>query len=275
MTLRELFTDYRKKGLAIPAFNIDCFETFQALEEIVLDTKTPVIAQLSPGELKFIKPQRLVALTNLLTKKDLPIFLNVDHGRDLDSLKRVIDLGFDMIHFDGSDLPFQDNLKLATQITSYAHQKNALVEVEFDRIQPIGNKLSVDSFTDPDRAKTFMQTTQADLLAVSVGNLHGVDVNCPETLDLPRLSKISQKLPDNFLVMHGGSGIDPKDLKTAIQHKIVKINVNTDLRLAFKAHLQASLSSTDTIKAYTILSAPIQAIKDKMKEKLDLFSKHV
>ncbi len=276
MTLQELLTDYKEKGLAIPAFNIDCFETFQALEEVILECKTPVIAQLSPNELEFIKPERLMALTRLLSDQDLPIFLNVDHGRDLDVLKEVIDLGFDMVHFDGSKLTLENNLELTKGIVDYAHQNGVLVEVEIDNIKETGEALTQKNFTNPKVAADFIKKTRADILAIAVGNTHGAPKEgCFEQVDLTLLEEIQSTLPETFLTMHGGSGIKPEDLKTAIQKGIVKININTDLRLAFRSHLETVLNSNDSIKAYHLLATPVQAIKDKMKEKLDLFSKNV
>jgi len=218
-----------------------------------------------------------MALTLLLSEKDLPIFLNIDHGRDLDVLKEVIDLGFDMVHFDGSKLKLENNLELTKGIVSYAHQNGVLVEVEIDNIEDTGQQLTRQNFTKPKIATEFIEKTQADILAVSVGNTHGTPAieGCFEQIDIDLLKEIGQSLPSTFLTMHGGSGIDPENLKESIQNGVVKININTDLRLAFRSHLEPSLSSNDSIKAYHLLSAPIQAIKDKMKEKLDLFSKNV
>ncbi len=274
MILEEVLVDYRKKSLAIPAFNIDCFATFQALEELLLETKTPIIAQLSPNQLEFIKPERLFALAKLLDDRNLPIFLNIDHGRDLDLLKKAVDLGFDMVHFDGSQLTPENNLTLTKALVSYAHQNGVVVEIEIDNIKKIGEKISPDSFTNPELAQKFMEETGADLLAVSVGNTHGVDMNGdhPEIIDFDLLETIKQSIPDSFLTMHGGSSINPEDLKKTLQRGVVKINVNTDLRLAFRSHLETALHSNKTIKAYHLLSSPIQAVKNKMKEKLELFS---
>jgi len=274
MILEEVLADYKKKGLAIPAFNIDCFATFQALEELLLETKAPIIAQLSPSQFEFIKPERLFALAKLLDDRGLPIFLNIDHGRNLDLLKKTVDLGFDMIHFDGSQLTPKNNLELSKGIVSYAHQNGVMVEIEIDNIKKIGEEISPDSFTNPELARKFMEETGADLLAISVGNTHGVNSNGDhlETIDFGLLERINQLIPDSLLTMHGGSSIKPEDLKKSIRQGVVKININTDLRLAFRSHLETALSSNKTIKAYHLLSSPIQAVKNKMKEKLELFS---
>jgi fructose-bisphosphate aldolase, class II len=272
MTLKEVLDDYQKKGLAIPAFNIDCFETFQALEEVLWETKSPLIAQLSPSELEFIKPERFFALAKLLSDSGLPIFLNVDHGRDLDILKKVIDLGFDMIHFDGSNLNLETNLELSQSIISYAHQNGVLVEVEIDHIEETNKTACPTIFTDPVTAQKFMETTQADLLAVSVGNTHGAPASGFETIDLDLLARIRQTLPQTLLTMHGGSGINPEELKKTIKQGIVKININTDLRNAFRSNLEITLRSNESIKAYHLLKAPIEALKLVMKEKLEFFS---
>lgn len=272
MILKEILNSYKKQNLAIPAFNIDCFVTFQALEEVLLETKTPFIAQLSPRELEFIKPQRLFALKKLLSNQHLPIFLNVDHGRNPDLLKEIIDLGFDMVHFDGSDLSLEDNLKLTKELVSYAHQRKVLIEVEIDGIKDTKGHPTSKNFTHPPTALNFIAETKADLFAVSVGNIHGVPSTGFESVNLDLLDQISQALPGTFLTMHGGSGINPEDLKKSLRLGIVKVNINTDLRTAFRSSLENTLNSDKSIKAYHLLTPSIQALKTVIQKKLTFFS---
>jgi len=106
-TLRQYLDQYKSQHFAIPAFNIDCFEIYQAVEDVVAETGLPCIVQLSAGEDKFIQAERLFMLVKKARVDGLPIFLNMDHGKDLSRLEHLTSLGFDMVHFDGSNLDYR------------------------------------------------------------------------------------------------------------------------------------------------------------------------
>lgn len=273
-TLRQTLTDYRSRHIALPAFNIDCFATYQAVETVVSKTHLPCIVQLSTGQDQFVQAERLLMLVKKAQIDGLPIYTNIDHGQNISRLESLLRLGFDMVHFDGSHIDYQDNLSISQLFIQKVRQisPSALVEVEFNYINKIKEGIDPSSFTDPKQAKEFIQKSEADLLAVSVGNLHGVNINHPENIDADLLSQIQKSIPDTFLVMHGGSGIDPGQLDTAIATGIVKININTDLRLAFKHSLKESLLSTDSLKAYHYLQPAIDDIGKIIHQKLTRFS---
>ncbi len=265
-TLKQTLSDYRQKKMALPAFNIDCFLTYQSVEKAVSQTKLPCIVQLSSGQDKFIEAERLFILVKKAQIDGLPIYLNMDHGQDISRLSKLARLGFDMLHFDGSDLDYSVNL---TQTADFIRQTKQfapqiLIEAEFDPIQKV-------NFTSPDRAKQFIDKTRADLLAVSVGNLHGAG-NQPENLDLNLLAQIQSALPDTFLVMHGGSGIDPGQLDVAVKSGIVKININTDLRHTLRRSLLKSLTVIDSFKAYDYLSPVVDELAAAVSQKLIRFA---
>ncbi|MBU3935382.1 class II fructose-bisphosphate aldolase [Patescibacteria group bacterium] len=273
-TLKQIFTDYRSRHLALPAFNIDSFEIYQAVEMAVAQTRLPCLVQLSAGEDQFIQAERLFMLVKKAQIDGLPIYLNMDHGQDISRLQKLATLGFDMLHFDGSTFDYQTNLSLASAFVTQAKQisPSILIEVEFNHIKSSQSGVDPSSFTDPHLASQFIKTCQADLLAISVGNLHGVDINLPEKIDLNLLSQIQKNLPQTFLVMHGGSGIDPVQLTQAINYGIVKININTDLRLNFRQSLESSLASSDTIKAYQYLEPAVTDLSSLVVKKLKAFA---
>ena len=273
-SLKQIFIDYRSRHLALPAFNIDAFETYQAVELAVIKTGLPCIVQLSAAEDQFIQAERLLVLVKKAQTTGLPIYTNIDHGQNISRLESLIGLGFDMVHFDGSPFAYQENLSISQLLVQKVKQisPEALIEVEFNHINQTQTGIDASSFTNPKQAKEFIQKTQADLLAVSIGNLHGVDLNHPENINLPLLSDIQKSLPDTFLVMHGGSGIDQNQLSSAITTGIVKININTDLRLGFKTSLQHSLASATSIKAYDYLQPVIEDLTQIMIKKLRQFT---
>lgn len=272
--LKQLLTDYKARQIAIPAFNIDAFEIYDGVEAAVRETSLPCIVQLSANEDKFVTAEKLFMLVKKANLEELPIYLNMDHGRDLERLEFLIRLGFDMVHFDGSVLSFADNLAKSAEFISGAKSINpdVIVEVEFDQINLIESGVSADSYTNPDKAVEFMGNSGADLLAVSIGNLHGVSTDQPEVIDLDLLGKISAALPDHFFTLHGGSGISLEQTKSAISLGIVKVNINTDLRTIFRDTLMSSITSVDTVKAYEYLTPAINAVKDVAIEKLTRFA---
>ena len=274
-TLRQLLTEYRATGKAIPAFNIDSFEIYQAVEESVKETGLPCIVQLSAGEDKFVHAERLFVLVKKAQIEGLPIYLNMDHAQDQVRLEKLISLGFDMIHFDGSKMDYSTNLETSQKFiyTLKTHYPHTLFEVEFNKINLVDTQISKNSFTDPNQAFEFMTQTNADLLAVSIGNLHGVSLKLPETIDLNLLTKIRNKIPeDRFITLHGGSGISSDQITQAIQLGVVKININTELRINFNQSIAKIYSGNFSQKIYENLSPAIDELKNIIKSKLLLLS---
>jgi len=273
-TLRQYLNQYKSGHLAVPAFNIDCFEIYQAVEEVVRETKLPCIVQLSAGEDKFIQSERLLMLVKKARIDGLPIFLNMDHGKDISRLEQLINLGFDMVHFDGSDLSYQENLEISKFFVQKIRNSkpDTVLEVEFNKINLIESGVSIESFTKPQEAAEFVSASGADLLAVSIGNLHGVSTEFPEVINLELLSQITAAIPTNFLTLHGGSGINPEQINQAIQTGIVKININTDLRLKYLSSLRHHLSAIKTEKVYEYLTPVINDLKEIIKLKILQFS---
>lgn len=273
-TLKQTLANYKLEHKALPSFNIDSFEIFQAVEMAVAQTSLPCLVQLSANEDKFIEAEKLFLLVKKANLQGLPIYLNMDHGKDLDRLKKMVHLGFDMVHFDGSALPYDQNLAAATQFVKEVKftNPNIVIEVEFNKINLIETGVDPDSFTRPDQALEFMTQTGADLLASSIGNLHGVNTDMPEVIDLNLLKDICDLLPNKMLTLHGGSGIALDQIKSAINLGIVKTNINTDLRLQFKKTLTASINSSPSEKIYDYLTPAIDDVKKIVVQKLLQFS---
>ena len=276
-SLKQLFSELKSDHQAIPSFNIDSFEIFQAVVAAVSETKLPCLVQLSANEDTYIMAENLYLLVKKVNLDGLPIYLNMDHGHDLNRLKFLVKLGFDMVHFDGSSLDYQDNLSQATNFITEVKAINpdCLVEAEFNKINLTENGVSPDSFTSPSKAVDFVATTKADLLAVSIGNLHGANPNLPEEIDLPLFESITKVLPATLFTLHGGSGIPANLIQSAINLGIVKININTDLRLKFKESLKTNLNQSVSPKAYDYLSPAIADVKDIIVTKLIQFQNHV
>lgn len=275
--LKQLFSESKLNHAALPSFNIDSFEIFQAVVAAVTETKLPCLVQLSANEDTFIRAENLYLLVKKANLDGLPIYLNMDHGHDLDRLKILTKLGFNMVHFDGSFLDYQKNLSQAVKFVSEIKALNSdcLVEVEFNKINLSEAGVSPDSYTTPTQAQEFISLTKADLLAVSIGNLHGVNPNLPEKIDLDLFKSIVTALPDTFFTLHGGSGIPIDLVESAINLGIVKININTDLRLKFKESLVTNLAQSASEKVYDYFNPVITDVKEVIIAKLISFNNHV
>ena len=277
LPLRQIFSTYQAQQKALPSFNIDSFEIFQSIVIAVRQTNLPCLVQLTAGEDKYFQAENLYLLVQKARLEGLPIYLNMDHSKDPTRLLSLVKLGFDMVHLDNSLLDYNQNLTLTQQFISQAKSinPNLLVEVEFNHINLINDQPNPNSYTAPSQAQEFILTTRADLLAVSIGNLHGVSLDYPEKLDLDLLSQIHQKIPETFLVLHGGSGISSDQISLAIKLGIVKININTDLRLQFKKSIKKYFSQINSERIYDYLNPLVSDISQVARQKLIQFSQHV
>jgi len=273
-TLKYFFKNAKKEGWAIGQFNFSTLEQLKAIVCAAEKLKSPVILGTSQGEANFFGLEEAVLLRNLYRKKFPYIYLNLDHGKDVNLIKKAINLGYDCVHFDGSSLNFQENLKITKKIVKYAHKKGCLVEGEIKSIQgssEIHKELPKEVLLeDIERAKEFVKKTEIDSLAINIGNVHGVYKKSIR-LNIEHLKKIKREIPI-FLVLHGGSGTSKKDIKEAIKNGVVKINVNTELRKAWREGLEKSLKKhEDTIKPYNILPEVILKVEETVEKKIKLF----
>ncbi|MFA5947750.1 MAG: class II fructose-bisphosphate aldolase [Candidatus Gracilibacteria bacterium] len=271
----------QKEKFAIGQFNFSDFTQLKAIVEKSAELKSPVILGTSEGESKFFGLDEAVALRNVLrTKYNLPIFLNLDHGKSFDYVKQAIDAGYDMVHFDGSKLPLEENIKITKEVVKYAKWRKVTVEGEVGRLGTDSSKLYSDKFeikeedlTKPEEALRYLKETKADLLAVSIGNFHGIEISgIDPNLKLDVLKAIREKIGNTFLVLHGGSGTPEDDIKEAIQLGINKVNINTELRVTFSGNLRKALNAdVEEIVPYKFLQDAKDSVARVVGWKIKMF----
>jgi fructose-bisphosphate aldolase class II len=272
----------QKDGYVVGQFNVSNLEQIRAVCETGAALRSPIILGTSEGERKFIGLAQIVGIVKTWQEETgLPIILNADHSRSFGSAKEAFDSGYTSIHFDGSELPYEENLKITKQVVEYVKLKNpeAIVEGELGRI-PGGSQVHTEvialeesDFTDTGLAAEFVKETRVDSLAISFGNIHGMfgkGLEAAEKLNIERLKAIRQKT-DAFLVLHGGSGISALEIREAIKNGIVKININTELRVAYVNTLRAILNQSTETTPYKIWPPAIEAVKKVVEEKIKLF----
>lgn len=277
--IKHYFQKAKSQGFAIGAFNAANIETIKAIVTAAQKLNAPVIIEASHGEVEFIRPENLVDIVkNYRQQTGLPIFTNLDHGPTVADCLQAVKNDFDLVHYNGAALPLSENIKNTKKVITAAHKKDILVEAELGKIsgtsalhtdQTARQAQAEGVYTDPNEAADFTSATKVDILATFFGNVHGMFKTAPK-LDLDRLKEISKKT-NCFLSLHGGSGIPADQVKKAIKLGVVKVNVNSELRLAYKQTLKKDLNNTEETAIYKIMPHTIQAVQKIVEEKIALF----
>lgn len=281
MAAREWFERARKEGFAIGAFNVDSLEIFKAIVAAGKNKQSPIMLEFSHGEVTFFGVKNVVDLVkNVQEEAQIPILLNLDHAPDYQSVKEALEAGFELLHFDGSKYPLEENIQITKKIVEEAHAKGLLVEGEIDKIaaesevhsQNIDLEKLKKGYSDPATAKKFVEETGVDTYASVFGNVHGTFPVQPP-LDFYLLKRIREVLPQTFLSMHGGSGIAADQVRKAIEiGRIVKINVNTEIRKVNRETLVTALQDNpDEYAVYKIMPSVLEAVQKVVEEKIELF----
>ncbi len=280
MNLKDYFQKAQKENWAIGQFNFSTLEQLKAIIQAGKKLNSPIIIGISEGGSNFVGLKQAVNLINSYHEEKNPtLFLNLDHGRSFDYIKKAIDAGYDCVHFDGSSLDLTENIKVSKKVVEYAHKKGVLVEGEFNATAGASKILgeipeaSQKNLTDSQQAYRFSEETQIDSLAVNIGNFHGIEASGKNPIiDFSRLEKIKEQIPDKFLVLHGGSGISDQDIKKLVQSGIVKININTELRLAYINSLKKVLKDKPLeITPYKIMPEVISSVQEVVETKIKIF----
>jgi fructose-bisphosphate aldolase class II len=297
VTNKDLMIPARKKAYAVGAFNVNNLETVLAVAEAAAEEKSPAIVAVTPSAIKY---GGLIYLSELVKtaaeSTPVPLSLHLDHGEDFETCSKCVAAGFTSVMIDGSHLKFGENIALTKKVVEAAHPKGVSVEAELGRLAGVEEKTVEEKeaiLTDPDSAKEFVEKTNVDALAVAVGTSHGAYKFKGEAkLDFDRLKLISQKISIP-LVLHGASsvpqwiiekaskygaelagakGIPEEHVKRAISLGIAKINIDTDLRLAFTATVREVLTnSPKEFDPRKILGPAKEAMKEVIRGKMRLF----
>ena len=278
-SLLECITDAEQRGVAIGHFNISDSEGFKAVVEAATLLQVPVIIGVSEGEREFIGLEEVAALVEVAKGNGMEIFLNADHTYSVEKAREAFDAGADSVIIDGAAKSFEENVSMTKEVVEYAKTRNKgqLIEGELGFIgmsskmlDTIPEGVSKETQTRPEDAKDFVSQTNIDLLAPSVGNIHGMIKTGNPKLNIERIKAIREAagVP---LVLHGGSGISDEDFRAAIGSGISVIHINTELRLAYKEGIEEGLKSGE-IAPYKFMKAAVEEMKRVVTEKLRLFN---
>ncbi|MCH4890389.1 class II fructose-1,6-bisphosphate aldolase [Acidaminobacter sp. JC074] len=269
VTTKEMFKKAYEGGYAIGAFNINNMEILQGIVDAAEETGSNVIVQVSSSALKYARPTYLKKLVEAAVEDStIDIALHLDHGADFEACKTAVDLGFTSVMIDGSHHDFEGNIAVTKEVVEYAHSKGVVVEAELGRLAGVEDEVNVSaedsSYTDPQQAKEFVEKTGVDSLAIAIGTSHGANKFSGEPkLEFGILKEIMELLPNFPLVLHGASSVYPEAvqlcndnggelkgacgvpdemLREANRLGVCKINVDTDLRIAFTGQVRKAFN---------------------------------
>jgi fructose-bisphosphate aldolase class II len=297
VTNKDLMVPARKNGYAIGAFNVQNLESMSAIAEAATEEKSPVIMQITPSVIKYAG---LAYISNLVKTAaqlaPVPVAMHLDHGDSFETAVKCVEAGFSSVMIDGSFLSFEENVAVTKRVVGVAHPKGVSVEAELGKLAGVEERSVAEKdaiLTDPEAAAEFVEKTGVDTLAVAIGTSHGAyKFKSEAKLDLERLKMISEKISIP-LVLHGASsvpqelvgkankygaeltgakGIPEDQYRKAIPLGIAKINIDTDLRLAFTATVREVLTnSPKNFDPRKILGPAREAMKEVAKGKMRLF----
>lgn len=282
VTSKEMLKDAQKNQYAVGAFNANNMEIVQAIIETAEEERAPVIVQASQGAIKYAGLDMIVGMVKVLAERaSIPVVLHLDHGTDYGQNIKCLRAGFTSLMFDGSALPFQENVTLTKKVVEMAHTVGIPVEAEIGQIgkmdssdEPGVAREKIKEFlADPEEANEFVRLTSVDSLAAAVGTIHG----CREPiaqLDIPRIEKI-RDLTGVPLVLHGASGASDEEVKKGIAAGICKINIDTRIRMAFTRAIQDYLTKNpDDIDPRKALGAAKEAAKTVIRDRIRILGSH-
>ena len=303
---KEMFNDAYINHYSVGAFNVDSIAMCQAVLKAADELSSPIILSISRGSREFMHPGNIKDLINIISKDiKIPFAIHLDHGTSFEICKEVIDEGFTSVMIDTGDVSFKESIEITKKVVEYAHAHGATVEGELGPVKDILNQNpKYYEFTSPVLAKQFVEETNVDSLAVSVGTKHGskkFDSKESATLRFDILEEIEKLLPGFPLVLHGSSSIDdnilkvfnnnggklegyigvPRDLLVkASQTNVCKINIGTDFRVTYVGALRKALNEKkDRFEPRNFLSpardAVYELVKDKIKNEFLSYNKAI
>lgn len=246
VSARELIQDAYKNHYAVPAINVSELDTIYVTFETCQKLHSPVIIQIAPVQVKnrsFSYKQYIEVIDVIAKNYDVKYAVHLDHGNDIEEIREIYQTGFDSIMYDGSGVPLNENIKNTNLVRKYISSDMTLeAEIGVLGAEEGGGGDAKHVYTDLNEAIQFCQETDVDMLAVAVGNSHGIYKQKPE-LNVSLLKTLNEtlKLP---LVLHGASGLSKEDIQVAIQYGVAKINFFTDVDFAYTNAFRDKIKET-------------------------------
>lgn len=272
---KEILEKAKQGNYAVPHFNINNLEWTRYILEEMQELNSGVILGVSEGAIKYMGGVNVV--TNLVKSliKDLNIqidvVLHLDHGSSFEICQKCIDAGFTSVMIDASNYPLLKNIEITKKVVEYAHDKNVTVEAEIGQIGGTEDGMEGKNYNAKlEDVIALVNSTHIDSVAPALGSVHGLYKGKPN-LDFITMKKISENVSIP-LVLHGGTGIPDNLIQEAIKNGINKININTELQIAWANEVRKFLKENETVyDPRKVISSGEKAVKNVVKEKTKLF----
>ena len=269
MKLKDKLQQLTEQKRGLLATNYYNLETLHGVLQAAADLNEPLILQLTQSSIDYMGLDTAVKLGRAgLEQFGVEGWIHLDHGGSVELAQRCLDAGFDSVMIDGSELPFDENIKITSDVVKRAKKYGAHVEAELGFVAKLGQSHGKQGFTQPEEAKEFVEATGIDALAVAIGTAHGFYKEEPN-LDIELLSKITKETPAT-LVLHGSSGVPHGQVQKAISNGICKVNLATEIKNIFMHTLKDELATTDEIDLRKVFPVATKAITGLVKEKLEM-----
>ncbi len=282
---RKAYNKAKREGYALGAFNIDNQETMVAVAEAAQTKNAPVMVEVSASEVKAMGVKNIRCMVdNYREEYGVEMYINLDHSPSVEEAKAGIDAGFEFIHIDISqanhDASDEEIVAATKEVVEYAKKTGALVESEPHYFGGSSNVHEEDidyeeikkTFSTPKGTVEFVEATGIDTFAVAIGNLHG-RYPVPKQLDIDLLKSINKEVGDDtFLSLHGGSGTPEHYYSEAVAHGISKVNINSDMRYAFRTTLEKVLQDNPNQYAVVkLMPEVIASVRIVVEQKIEMF----
>ncbi len=274
-TTKELEQQARDGKFGLGAFNTNNLEITKSIAAAIKEESSPAIIAVTPSAMKYAGSRQITNIVRTAVEESgIKVALHLDHGTTVADCVECLKQGFSSVMIDGSKLPFEENIAMVNEVVKLAKPLGISVEAELGRIFGAEEQIVVTereaSFTDPKQAAEFVERTGIDSLAVSIGNAHGFYKGRPE-LDFDRLKEI-QEQTDALLVLHGASGIPEEDVRKAIEIGITKVNIDTEIRDAFRRGVTDFIQDNpQVIDPRKILKPAMEEMTEVVKRKISIF----
>lgn len=273
VNMKEMLEKAKEGKYAVAHFNINNLEWARFILEVCEEMDSPVILGVSEGAIHYMGGYSIVSFLVYGLVKELnitvPVALHLDHGSTVQSCKRALDVGFTSVMIDGSKYPIEKNIEMTKEVVLYAHAKNATVEAEVGAIGGEEDGVANEGFYATVEDALLLSRTGIDFLAPALGSVHGLYKGIPN-LNFDRMLEIANRtnLP---LVLHGGTGILDDQIKKAIACGICKLNINTELQIAWSHAVREFLECEKVVyDPRKIIKSGEKAMKEAIKRKLEL-----
>lgn len=270
VTLREVLAEANALNMAVGAFNTHNLEMLPAIIRAAVAQKTPVIIQTSEGTASYVGHRNLVAVTKSMADEfGVDVVLHLDHAKNFDEIRKALDAGYSSVMYDGSSLPFKENILGTKRVVEYASKTNASVEGELGTVGGTEDGIAVAQadvhYTEPEQAVEFIEKTGIDALAVAIGTNHG-QYKSKTNISFEQLEKIRDAVNGFPLVIHGGTGVKEEDVRRVIDLGIRKFNVGTELLVnwnitsknAYNEHKENTSNRNNVVPALEVVQSIVE-----------------